>query len=194
MLEETTVAFRDLDHADRARLVAGFFGPLANFNEGEQGLTLEAMQAALERGEIERTPQRAEWVAAFWMLNLLIKDRDVVGLPESGLALRGEWLLNSTSGETGNGAGLLVMTAARESDASDEEWATYTPESCYYRAWMTDTGLPILAYDNFSGPPCRWDYSAGELAKTTIFGDDEIPDSVELINEVLAIAEKRRLI
>ena len=85
------------------------------------------------------------------------------------------------------------MTAFRQSGEVDgrEEW---TASSWHYRAWMTDTGMPIMAYDNFSGPPCRWDYSAGELARTTLLDENASPPDEGVFAEIAAIAEERRLL
>ena len=195
MLEQVNLILREMDRSERAVVLREFLRPLNGFEEAGEEFPLAELEDAIRGGRIERTPNRAQWAAAYRMLVLLTDAEDVLGVAESGIVLADEQMLNSTSGVAGDSAGILLMTVSREApgydeaDAGSEKW---TRAQSYYYAWMLDTGMAVLVYDDFSGTPCRWEFSAGEIAETTL--PETIPPPEAVMAEIVAIAEERRLL
>jgi len=193
LLEPTSVSIRELSPLDRATLLALMLAPLSDFSEERAGMTVGNLDLAVRQGTLERTPERARWIAANRLLGFIEAGSDLTGNPEYGFAATDQWVLQSAmAGEIGGGAALDLMAAVHwPSDGRTNA----TPQHWYFRAWMTDTGMPIFVYDNFSGPLVRWDYSAGEVAKTSEFGAASTPPEPEqLVSEIRAVAEERRLL
>ena len=193
-IKESVSNLRDLTEAERNTVTLHYSERLRSIEEasGQEG---DAVEQAVARGELERTPEHAQLIAATRMLRLIEEARaDLKGVPEDLIAVTAEWLLHSVNVGFRAGSALHATTAARMRRVNDE-LVVWTQEYWYYQTWMFDSGLPIFTYDNFSGPLCRWDYEGGAIVKTSEFSEGATPPNIrDLLAEVVAAGEKRRLL